>query len=285
MVISEKLKYRKDKQMFRITCFADEISPDLSEQIRVMRSLGIKYVELRSVWDKGVLTLSDEERQKIKNLLDGNGISVSSVGSPIGKIDIDCDFETYLEKFYRAIELAHFFGTKYIRIFSFYLGKKTLDECRDKVLKRLALMLGVAKREGIVLCLENEAGIYGQKSARCKDILDSMNDASFRAVIDPSNYVVAGEHPFESLKKVHNYIEYVHIKDSISGGEIVPAGKGDGQIREILDFLRYHEDMFVTLEPHLAEAGSMRGFSGEELFVIAHRALVDILDELGIKYV
>ena len=73
-------------------------------------------------------------------------------------------------------------------------------------------------------------------------------------------------------------------RNSISGGEIVPAGKGDGQMREVLDFLRYHEDMFVTLEPHLAEAGSMRGFSGEELFGIAHKALVGILDELGIKY-
>lgn len=270
--------------MFRITCFADEISPDLNKQIKMMKSLGIRYVELRSVWDKGVLDLSDEEVKTIKKLFDENGIFVSSIGSPIGKVDIDCDFEEYLEKFYRAIELAHFFGTRYIRIFSFYHEGKTLDEIRDKVIKRLALMLGVAKREGIVLCHENEAGIYGQLSDRCKDILDTMGDENFRAVIDPSNYVVAGERPFESLKRVHNYIEYVHVKDSISGGEIVPAGKGDGQMREILDFLRYHEDMFVTLEPHLAEAGSMRGFSGEELFKMAHKALVGILDELGIKY-
>lgn len=270
--------------MFRITCFADEISPDINDQIRVMKSLGIRYVELRSVWDKGVLDLSDEDVKTIKKLFDENGISVSSIGSPIGKVDIDCDFETYLEKFYRTIELAHFFGTKYIRIFSFYHEGKTLDECREKVMKRLALMLGIAKREGIVLCHENEAGIYGQLSVRCKDILDTMNDENFRAVIDPSNYVIAGEHPFESLERVHKYIEYVHVKDSISGGEIVPAGKGDGQVREVLDFLRYHDGMFVTLEPHLSLAGSMRGFSGEEQFGIAHGALTDVLDELGIQY-
>ena len=270
--------------MFRISCFADEISPDINDQIRVMKSLGIRYVELRSMWDKNVLDFSDEEAQKIKKLFDENGISVSSIGSPLGKVDIDCEFETYLEKLYRAIELAHFFGTKYIRIFSFYHEGKTLGECREKVMKRLTVMLGIAKREGIVLCHENEANIYGESSDGCRDILVTVNDENFRAVFDPSNFVFASEHPFESLKKVHNYVEYVHVKDSILGGEIVPAGKGDGDVREVLDFLRYHDGMFTTLEPHLSLAGSMRGFSGEEQFGIAHKALTGILDELGISH-
>ncbi len=270
--------------MYRISCFADEISPDINEQIRVVKSLGIKYVELRSVWDKNVLDLSDEEVNKVKSLFDENGISVSSIGSPLGKVDIDCEFETYLDKLYRAIELAKVFGAKYIRIFSFYHEGKTLDEIREKVMNRLEIMLGIAKRNGIILCHENEADIYGQFSDRCKDILDTMHDDYFRAVLDPSNYVIAGEHPFESLKKVHKYIEYIHVKDSVSGGEIVPAGKGDGQVREVLDFLRYHEKMFITLEPHLVLAGSMRGFSGEELFCIAYKALINLLKELGISY-
>ena len=162
--------------MYRISCFADEISPDINEQIRVMKSLGLKYVELRSVWDKNVLDLSDEEVNKVKSLFDENGISVSSIGSPLGKVDIDCEFETYLDKLYRAIELAKVFGAKYIRIFSFYHEGKTLDEIREKVMNRLEIMLGIAKRNGIILCHENEADIYGQFSDRCKDILDTMHD-------------------------------------------------------------------------------------------------------------
>jgi len=270
--------------MFRISCFADEISPDINVQASVMKKLGIKYVELRSVWDKNVLDLTDDEANEVKRVFDENGISVSSIGSPIGKVDLDCDFEAYLEKFYRATRLAKLFGTRYIRIFSFFISDRALDDCREKVIKRLRIMLGIAKQSGVVLCHENEAGIYGQMSERCKDILDSMDDPSFRAVLDPSNYVIAGEHPFDCLKRVHKYIEYLHIKDSISGGEIVPAGKGDGQVREVLDFLRYHDGMFVTLEPHLMLAGSMKGFSGPEMFGIAHAALTGILDELGIEY-
>ena len=270
--------------MFRISSFADEISPDMNVQIEVLRSLGIKYVELRSMWDKNVLDLSDEEALRIKKAFDENGIAVSSIGSPLGKVDVDSDIKPHLEKLYRAIELANLFKTKYIRIFSFYHEGKTLAECREKTMRRLEIMVGVAKRDGITLCHENEAAIYGEKGDECRDILETVNDDNLRAVLDPANYVLAGEHPFDCLKKEHKFVEYLHIKDAFFGGEIVPAGKGEGEVREVLDFLRYHDGMFVTLEPHLMLAGSMKGFSGPEQFTIAHRALTSLLDELGIEY-
>ncbi len=270
--------------MFRISCFADEISPDLHEQIALLRELGIHYVELRSMWNKNVLDLTDEEAETIRAAFAENGIRVSAIGSPIGKVDIDCELEPYLDKMERAIELAHRFGTKYIRIFSFYLKGHTLDESREKVMRRLSILLGMARRAGVVLCMENEAGIYGQKSERCQDVYETMNDPAFRGVIDPSNYVIAGERPFESLKRVHRWIEYVHVKDNRGGRETVPAGEGDGQMAEVLDFLRYHDGMFVSLEPHLAKAGALRGFSGVDMFRVAHRALTGLLDRLGIAY-
>ena len=270
--------------MFRISCFADEISPDINVEVSVMKELGIKYVELRSVGKTNVLDFTDEEITEIKKIFDENGISVSSIGSPIGKVDFDCDFESYLEKFYRAVYLAKFFGTKYIRIFSFFLGERDIDACRDKVMKRLAIMAAIAEKNGVVLCHENEAAIYGQQSDRCLDILQTIGDGSFRAVFDPANFVFAGEHPMDCLKHVHQYVEYVHLKDATFGGVIVPAGEGDGQIAEVLEFLRYHDGMFVSLEPHLAVAGRMKGFSGEELFKVAYNALTKQLDALGIAY-
>ena len=271
--------------MFRISCFADEISPDINEQARVMKRLGIKYVELRSVNKKNVLDFTNDEANDIKNVFSENGISVSSIGSPIGKVDIDCDFEEYRKKIYRAIELAKLFGTKYIRMFSFYHEGKTLSECRGKVMARLRDMLDIAKENGVFLCHENEAAIYGEKGAECLDILKTMNDGAFRSVLDPANYVLAGERPFECLKMTHSFIEYLHIKDaSFETREILPAGKGDGRLCDIIDFLRYHDGMFLTLEPHLAVAGKMQGFSGEDLFEVAYRALTGILQKLGIKY-
>lgn len=270
--------------MFRISSFADEISPDINVQVKVLCDLGIKYVELRSVWDKNVLDLTDGEAAEVKRVFDENGISVSSIGSPLGKIDIDGDFEAHLDGLRRAIWAADFFGARYIRIFSFYHKGKTLDECREKTMRRLETMLGVAKRHGVILCHENEAAIYGEKGAECQEILEEMNDPNFRAVLDPANYILAGERPYVCLMREHNFIEYLHIKDAKFGGEICPAGRGDGQVKEVLDFLRYRDGMFLTLEPHLSLAGSMRGFSGPEQFSIAHRALTELLDELGIEY-
>lgn len=271
--------------MFKISCFADEISDSLETQISIMNELNIKYLELRTVWEKNVLELSIEEAKKLKKILDANNIKVSSIGSPIGKFDIDSNLEENLVLVQKAISIAKIMCTPYIRIFSFYLNGKPIDDCREKVLYRLTEILNMAKKAGIILLLENEAGIYGEESRYCQDIYESINDPNFLGVIDPSNYVVAGEEPFESLKRVHRYIEYVHIKDSIKGtGEIVLAGQGDGQMMQVLDFLRYHDGMFVSLEPHLAEAGISRGFSGEDLFREDYGALVSILEKLKISY-
>ena len=76
----------------------------------------------------------------------------------------------------------------------------------------------------------------------------------------------------------------MHIKDSRrSDGVIVPAGEGDGQLSQVLSAFA-EKDMFLTLEPHLAVAGRMRGFTGAELFGRAHAALTGLLDRAGIAY-
>ncbi|MDD4745335.1 MAG: sugar phosphate isomerase/epimerase, partial [Eubacteriales bacterium] len=74
--------------MFRISCFADEIAPDLNEQAAVMRRNDIRYAELRSVWNKNVLDLDDDELDRVKRVFSEHGIQVSSIGSPIGKVPV-----------------------------------------------------------------------------------------------------------------------------------------------------------------------------------------------------
>ena len=69
--------------MFRISCFADEIAPDLNVQAAVMRRNDIRYVELRSVWNKNVLDLDDAELERVKRGFTGHGSQVSSIVSSI----------------------------------------------------------------------------------------------------------------------------------------------------------------------------------------------------------
>ena len=272
--------------MVRISCFADEISSDLQEQIDVMKRNNVKYVELRSVWNKNVLDLSNSELDQIKDSFFSNGIRVSSIGSPIGKVNINDDFDQHLDRFNRAVEIALKMESDYIRIFSFYMDADQLEMHENTVMDRLNRMLDIARDNQLVLLHENEAGIYGESSSRCLSLFEALGSPNFRAVFDPSNFVAAGENVYEeSFPKLKAYIEYMHIKDSLKAtGEIVPAGQGDGNIREILSELRDREGMYLSLEPHLAQAGQFRGFSGPKLFEKALNALRDILTELGIGF-
>jgi 3-dehydroshikimate dehydratase len=272
--------------MFRISCFADEISADLREQIEVMERNKIKYVELRSVWDKNVLDLSDGELDEVKNRLLEAGIAVSSIGSPIGKAYIEDDFGKHLDRFKRAIDTALRMESRYIRVFSFYIREDKYAMYEDTVIDRLKQMLRIATDNDIILLHENEADIFGESSTRCLQLFESINSSSFRAVFDPSNFVVAGEDVLnESFMKLKGHIEYIHVKDSVKGtGEIVVAGKGDGRLREILDALRDREDMFVSLEPHLSLAGKFMGFTGPELFEKDLEALKGLLNSLNIDF-
>jgi sugar phosphate isomerase/epimerase len=106
--------------MIRLSAFADEISADLDEQLAVLHSEHIRFIDLRGVWNTNVLDLSDQQITDIKQKLDRHGIGVAAIASPIGKVAIDTPFDEHLQRFERAIALAQFFHTPFIRIFSFY---------------------------------------------------------------------------------------------------------------------------------------------------------------------
>ena len=93
--------------MPELSAFADEISMDLQEQIDCLKVNGVTAIELRRVWDKHVLDLTDEEVKKIAQMTGENGIGFSAIGSPIGKFPLDGDFNEEIERTKRAIEIAN----------------------------------------------------------------------------------------------------------------------------------------------------------------------------------
>src|SRR5688500_17839178 len=101
--------------MWTLSGFADEISPDFTEQCAVASGLGLKYIEVRSAWDVNILDLKAEQLSRMQDVLAAHDLKVSSIGSPIGKIFIDEDFPPHLERMRHAAEVAHVFGAPYIR--------------------------------------------------------------------------------------------------------------------------------------------------------------------------
>ena len=267
--------------MFKLTGFGDEISPDLATQLEVMESVGIKHLELRGVKGKNILELNSQEVEKARQILKEKDFKVSAIGSPIEKIKISDDFFLDLERLDKAISLAHIFKTKYIRIFSYYLPEENHLPYSKEVIRRIKEMTEISEKEKIILLLENEDDIYGNTPERCLEILESIDSPYLRFTFDPANFIIAGIKPHrEAFPKMIEYIEYLHIKDvRFSDKVMVPAGEGDGEIKEILKELKeMNFDGFFSLEPHLAISGKMSGFSGAKLFKKAARALKKILE-------
>jgi sugar phosphate isomerase/epimerase len=275
--------------MWTLTGFADEISPDLEEQLDTLAEESISFMELRSVWNTNVLDLSDEELEKVKTTISNRGVGVSSIGSPIGKVPITDPFEPHLERFRRALHAAHVLDAPYVRVFSFFIPEgEDPAHYRDEVLERMGALAEETEQGEVVLLHENEKEIYGDVPHRCGDILEGVNSHSLRAAWDAANFVQCGvERPHsEGFEALRPFVEYVHVKDALAdSGKVVPAGEGDGELRETISALRASGfDGFFSLEPHLASAGKFSGFSGPELFRKAAGAFKGLLREQDIEW-
>ena len=231
---------------FKLCAFADEADKTIDGQIAAMQKNGISLLEIRGVDGQNISAITAEKAKEVRKKLDDGGITVWSVGSPCGKADINGDKEKELDRFRHCLEMGNILGAENIRIFSFYPPKGEADKYTDKVIERLAEFTDAAKGSGITLCHENEKGIYGDTAKRCLNILEALPE--IRAVFDPANFVQCGEDTVKAWDMLSPYVHYMHIKDALADGSIVPAGKGIGNIPYILERCK---GSVLTLEPHL----------------------------------
>ena len=274
--------------MWTLTGFADEISPELEEQLETLAQESMGYMELRSVWNTNVLDLSDDELDRIRAATAQRGIGISSIGSPIGKVPVTDPFGPHLERFRRALYAADVMESPYVRVFSFFVPEgQEPGHYREEVIDRMGIMAGEAENAGVTLLHENEKEIYGDVPSRCLEILAGVGSPALRAAWDAANFVQCGVRPYtEGYASLRPYVEYVHVKDALSGSDrVVPAGEGDGQLPDTLSALRASGfDGFFSVEPHLASAGTYSGFSGPELFRKAAGVFKDLLRRQGIEW-
>lgn len=274
---------------FRLSAFGDEIAADLEEQLRVLRELRIRHLELRGVWGKNVLKLSDAEATDVRRLCDQNGVTVSAIGSPIGKSPIEDPAEVEEGNLQRIFEIARLVGTDRVRVFSFYPPENASEEEIDALVpesaRRLRRLTDMATDAGMRLILENERGIVGDTIARCHALLTSINRPQLGLAWDPSNFVGVGEE--RSVERgwplLGARVTHVHIKDGkLDGSGVRVAGEGDGQVSLLLTRLRESGYQgFLALEPHLAIAGHSSGFSGPDGMAHAVAALRRVMAETG----
>ena len=197
----------------------------------------------------------------LRNRFDSEGIKVWAIGSPIGKIDVEDNFEKHLELFRHTLSLANVAGADKMRIFSFFMNPADAPKYKNEVIDKLGKLVELARDAGVVLCHENEKDIYGDIPERCVDIHSALPE--LRAVFDPANFVQCNADTLKAWELLAPYVEYMHMKDSDAKKVIVPAGEGIGNIPKLLENYAAIGGGVITLEPHLFEFVGLAGLERE----------------------
>ena len=243
--------------------FADETHPEIDLQIRALLRNGLQGLEIRDVDGTSVSDFKEEKAREIRKKLDDCGLVTWSIGSPIGKSDLREDPEAENERLRRTLETAGILGAQRIRIFSFWQipGEDPMLSANE-VIDRIGRFAEIAAGSGILLCHENEKDIFGDTAPRCRMILDQIPEIA--AVFDPANFVQVGQETLSAWELLKDRVDYMHIKDALSTGDVVPPGLGEGHVQEIAkDYMRRGGTRF-TIEPHLFDFGTFKALETSE---------------------
>ena len=120
---------------------------------------------------------------------------------------------------------------------------------KNEVIDRVGQFLAIAEGSGVDLCHENEKGIYGDIAPRCLELHQAF--PNLKGVFDPANYVQCGQDTWEGWLMLAPYIKYLHIKDALADGSIVPSGHGIGNVAKIVAAFAAQGGQALSVEPHL----------------------------------
>lgn len=218
---------------WRIAAISDEIHEDLSIALDTIVELGLTGVELRVVFGKNVIDLSDEEVDDVILRIRSRGMEVVSLASPLLKCvlrdaaSVDGRFQKDVfaapyslidqpRLARRAFEIAERTGAPLIRVFSYWRG---LDppSCVDRVLGALCELADEAQQRGVTVGLENEHACNVATGAEAAALLAALDHPALKLVWDPANALVAGERPFPEGYQClpRGRIAHVHVKDCV----------------------------------------------------------------------
>ncbi len=217
--------------------FADECANEktFDQQFSAFAALGMRYFSIRFIdagnGIKNVMGLEKDELETVKQKISEYGLSVSSLGSPIGKAKL-CDvddgttnsfkpFDQYLaEDVNRACELTNSLGAKLIRGFSFYHPKGTaVEEHLAHATDQVGKIAEVCESHGLTYGLEVEANLVGQNGEWLAKMHEQINQDSLVLIFDGGNLVTMGYSPdevYQQYEFMKPGLGWLHIKDFLN---------------------------------------------------------------------
>ena len=279
---------------FPVAAITDEFSPDIEIAVGSMRGLGMTGAELRMVFGKNIVDLSDEELARAIDIVRGAGLEILSIASPLLKCvlpdspAVDARFQqdmfaakqTFADQprlTARALEIAERTGARIIRVFSYW---RTVDPqvCFDRIVEALRALAELAAPHNVIIGLENEHACNIATGAETARVLAALDHPNLKVVWDPANAVVSGEKAFpEGYGKLPvSRIQHVHAKDcTMDGHTPLWCAIGDGVVgwRGQVDALvRDGYKGWLSLETHWPGPGGNK----HEASMICGRRLVEL---------
>jgi len=70
---------KKIFEIWKLGIVTDEISQDFEHAVKVASELGVQYVEIRNLWNKNVVYLSESEFSEMRNIVKRYDIQISNI--------------------------------------------------------------------------------------------------------------------------------------------------------------------------------------------------------------
>jgi sugar phosphate isomerase/epimerase len=268
-----------NKSPFKIAVINDEISQDFGRACEVAaKQFGMRWMELRGMWDKNIVNLDEKEIAEAKRILKKYEIRVTDIASPLFKVDwpdapkskfspkhdqfgASFTFAQQGEVLDRAIALCKAFSTDRIRCFDYWRlddqapHRKAMNETLQNAAEK-------AGKNGLIVILENEAACNTATGAESANVLAGVPSRSFMLNWDPGNAADGGEVPYPDGYKLlpKERIGHCHCKDVVKKGDSYEwTAMGKGMIDWVGQFRALKQDGYrhvVSLETHWHGAGT-----------------------------
>jgi len=264
---------------FTLSVITDEITQDFGHALEVAtKEFGLGFVEIRGMWGKNIMALDAKEIAEARRLLEKYKLRVSSIASPIFKVDwpgapvsrqsqrdqfgANFTLAQQDELLERGFELARVFRVDRIRIFDFW-RLEDQKPYRGAINEKLIEAARKASKRRITLLLENEFACNTATGAEAGRTLAAVRDPYFKLNWDAGNAAKAGEIPFpDGYSHIpKGRIGYVHCKDAVRGpnGAVDWMKMGGGFIDWVGQFRALKSDGYrgvTSLETHWRGAGT-----------------------------
>lgn len=85
---ASRFAFGQSTSPFRVSVINDEISQDFGHACEVAsKEFGMGWIELRSMWNKNIVSLDEREVVETQRLLKSHQLKVTDIASPLFKVD------------------------------------------------------------------------------------------------------------------------------------------------------------------------------------------------------